>query len=172
MGDVLLAVPAARALLGQGKLVHWVLHRRWEALAEFLPARVHLVSGLTDVLPLARRLRALHPLRVHDLQGKGLSIFLTWAIGQPVTRYDKRSSAESLNAVLGKYPLRGSDPQPVWNRYLSTVAAEETSPNPTLVLSPAYLQECENFLTQDLHLKSRQFLAIHPGASHPGKILP
>ncbi len=170
MGDILLAVPAARALARCGADLHWVIHRRWEPLARFLPATVHLIGGAGDLLPLARRLRRMRPARVHDLQGKPLSLALGWLLGAPVTRYAKRPLAEQWAAAWGKYPLRGADPRPVWQRYLDTVGETAAPPDGRLTLS-ASVPAVDLFLREH-GLEPGSFVLVHPGASHPGKALP
>ena len=121
LGDVLLAIPVARALLARGDEVHWVLARRWAEFAPFIPAtRVHLFGGTRDLLPLARLLRRLQPTQVLDLQGKAASVLLSSCIGAPVRRYAKRGWREGLRAATGAWPLRDPDERPVWQRYWDT----------------------------------------------------
>lgn len=172
MGDILLAIPAARALLQQSDCdLHWVIHQRWKPLARFLPAKVHLIKGMSDLLPLVRRFRRLKPLRVHDLQGKLLSRAIVWLVRPPIaTRYIKRSWNEQLAALTNKYPLKTSDSRPVWKRFLDTVGLPNAQPDGSLVfgLSPTSVDN----LLNELGLQKYSFLILHPGASHPGKVLP
>ncbi|RCK79749.1 MAG: ADP-heptose--lipooligosaccharide heptosyltransferase II [Candidatus Ozemobacter sibiricus] len=171
LGDILLAVPAARALLRRGIDLHWVIHRRWAPLAPWLPATVHLLGGMGDLLPLARRLRTWRPGRVHDLQGKPLSLALGWLLGAPVTRYAKRPWAEQWAAMRGGYPLRGGDPRPVWQRYLATIGEPAAPPDGRLVMPASCSPRVDAFLHEH-GLASGAFVLIHPGAAHPGKVLP
>jgi len=172
MGDLLLAVPAARALAARGSQVEWVIHRRWSQLAPFLPARVHVWGKIGDLFPLARRLRALQPDRVHDLQGKIASIFLSTIIGTTVTRYRKRDCIENIRSAFGKYPLSGGEPRPVWQRYLETVGTPGAAPDGGLVFPSNRLLEAQNWLRTERGLEPYSYVLFHPGASQIGKILP
>jgi ADP-heptose:LPS heptosyltransferase len=172
MGDVLLAIPAARAL--KDTRLHWVLSRRWADLAPFLPARVHLVSSPADLLRTARQLRALAPEQVFDLQGKLSSRLLSWLLPGHHERLQKRSLAESWAVTCRRFPLVFADRRPVWQKYLATVQAPPEAfadPDPRLELSSACLAESRAFLRQH-DLPERRFVLFHPQASHPGKCLP
>ncbi len=172
MGDVLLAIPAARALARRYETIHWVLHRRWAELAEFLPAHAHLVSGVRDLLPLAKKLRraGVSPRAIFDLQGKALSHLLCIYMGGSAGRYSKRSATESWHAWRGRYPIRPHNPEPVWRKYLRTVQADDLqNPLAELVLTDTYLHECRRFLEQLAPTLASSFVMFHPGASHPGK---
>lgn len=172
MGDVLLAIPAARALAARHERVHWVLHERWADLAEFLPAQTHLVGSARDLLPLARRLRHEHPdaLAVYDLQGKPLSHLLCLLLGGADARYEKRTLAETWKAWRGDFPLQPLNPAPVWKRYLTTVQADNSAlPQPELIFTDDYLKDCRRFLREIAPDLPTSFVAFHPGASHAGK---
>lgn len=196
MGDLLLAIPAARALAARGSTVHWVIHRRWGALAPFLPARIHLFEGAGDLLPLAHRLRALRPSRVHDLQGKPASVILSSLLGAPVSRYRKRNWWDNIRSAIGEYPLRSSDSRPVWQRYLDTVGEGSAGiargghppslapaahnpirgegaapPDGGLVWAEGALAAAEAWARKEVGLEPGTFFLFHPGASHPGKVL-
>jgi len=173
LGDVLLAIPVARALQTRGEEVHWILGRRWAEFASFLPVdRVHLFGGTRDLLPLARRLRRLHPARVIDLQGKAASYLLSTLIGGPLRRYAKRHWREGLRAATGAWPLRDPDERPVWQRYWDTAGlpcSRETLPDGHLKLDTHAVSPA----TFDAGTASdTPLLLLHPGASQPGKVLP
>ncbi|NLI77323.1 MAG: glycosyltransferase family 9 protein [Candidatus Riflebacteria bacterium] len=172
MGDLLLAIPTARALAARGVEVHWVIHRRWGALAPFLPATVHLGGEAEGSLRLARRLRRRNPRRVLDLQGKPVSRLLSCLIGAPVARYGKRPWDEQWQALRGRYPLRPTDDRPVWRRYLDVAGVGGEAPDGRLDLSAARLAAAAAFLRDELGLAPHTFVLVHPGASHPGKALP
>lgn len=167
LGDVLLAIPVARALAARGEEVHWVLGRKWAAFARFLPAdRIHLFGGSRDLLPLARTIRRLKPARVIDLQGKPASIFLSAVAGSPVSRYIKRNWREGLRAAMGGWPLRDPDERQVWLRYWDTAGLPAT-PTP----APDGRLRLEEAPPSPYSFDVPPLL-IHPGASHPGKRLP
>ncbi|MFZ2956880.1 MAG: glycosyltransferase family 9 protein [Candidatus Ozemobacteraceae bacterium] len=174
MGDALLAIPTARALAEQGIEVHWVLSRKWAGLAAFLPAHIHFLDNASSLLPMARRLRRLHPAATHDLQGKPASMALSYLLGTSVDRYRKRDLGENFRAGLGRYPLRGSDPLPVWRRYLSSVGIDhlpDSHINASLNHPLPFLQEARTYLYQFVSPHSSPLL-LHPGASKVGKLLP
>ncbi|HOY65670.1 MAG TPA: glycosyltransferase family 9 protein [Candidatus Ozemobacteraceae bacterium] len=173
MGDVLLAVPTARALAAAGHEVHWVLHRRWAALAPVLPAaRVHLLGSAAELLPLARRLRRLEPEAVIDLQGKPASLALSALIGAPVSRYGKRPWREQIAAARGAYPIRPADPMPVWLRYARVAGVEARPEGALLELAEPGLREAAAWLAAEAGLEPGRFTLFHPSAAHPGKRIP
>lgn len=171
MGDILLAVPTLRALAARDVEVHLVIHQRWQAIAEFLPAVTHLFSGTGSLARLASDLRKLEPETVFDLQGKLASIALRNLINAPITRvFQKRSLNEQFQAIRGKYPLRLYDQRPVWQKYATTCGVKIDKPDPSLVISETYIDQCRELLTQ-LGLHEKKFIALHPHASKPGKEL-
>lgn len=173
MGDVLLAVPTARALARAGREVHWVLHRRWAALAPFLPAaHVHLLGSVHDLLPLAKRLRRLNPSRVIDLQGKPASIVLSALIGAPTRRYGKRPWREQLDAAQSRYPIRPSEPGQLWLKYAHTAEIEVSPDDALLELSDADRSSARAWLDREAGPAASHFIMLHPSAAHAGKILP
>ncbi len=173
MGDVLLAVPTARALARAGREVHWVLHRRWAALAPYLPAaRVHLLGGAHELLPLAKRLRRLNPSRVIDLQGKPASVILSALIGAPTRRYGKRTWREQMAAARNRYPIRPVDPGQVWLKYAETADIEAKPEDALLHLSEAHRAEAREWLVRETGTPAERFTLLHPAAAHPGKTIP
>jgi len=172
MGDVILAIPTVRALAGNGSRIHWILSGKWRHLATFLPAIVHTVDTFADFLRLARRLRALKPIRTHDLQGKFSSIFFSFLLGGRISRYRKRDLWENLKAAGGAFPLSNADTRPVWKRYMDTAEVGHFDPNPGLFLSEHYLHEVQMKILENLGLKPYSYTLCHPGASKPGKIFP
>lgn len=173
MGDVLLAVPTARALARAGREVHWVLHRRWAALAPFLPAaQVHLLDGARDLLSLAKRLRRLHPARVIDLQGKPASVILSTLIGAPTRRYGKRTWREQIAAARSRYPIRPADTEQVWLKYAHTAGVEAEPGDALLNLSEAHRTEAREWLARETGSPTERFTLLHPAAAHPGKTIP
>lgn len=173
MGDVLLAVPTARALANAGQEVHWVLHRRWAALAPFLPAaQVHLLGGAHDLLPLAKRLRRLHPSRVIDLQGKPASVILSSLIGAPTRRYGKRTWREQIDAARNRYPIRPADTGQVWMKYAQTAGVEPKPGDALLNLSEAHRTEAREWLAREAGSPAEGFTLLHPAAAHEGKTIP
>lgn len=173
MGDVLLAVPAARAMARAGSEVHWVLHRRWAALAGLLPATaVHLLGGARDLLPLAKRLRRLKPSRVVDLQGKPASIALSALIGAPTHRYGKRSWREQIDAAQSRYPIRPADTEQVWRRYARTAGVEANPSDALLNLPEAGIASAVDWLAREAGLEPGGFTMLHPSATHAGKKIP
>ncbi|HNW33409.1 MAG TPA: glycosyltransferase family 9 protein [Candidatus Ozemobacteraceae bacterium] len=172
MGDVLLAVPAARALARAGREVHWVLHRRWAALAPFLPAaHVHLLGGCRDLLLLAKQLRHLKPACTNDLQGKPLSVALSALLGTPIRRYGKRSLREQIRAARGEYPLRPADPEQVWLRYARAAGVEAKPEDARIELSEAGLLNAGAWLEREAGIGA-SFTLLHPAAAHAGKTIP
>jgi len=173
MGDVLLAVPTARALARTGREVHWVLHRRWAALAPFLPAaHVHLLGDGRELLSLAKRLRRLKPAGITDLQGKPLSIALSALLGAPVRRYGKRSWREQLRAARGEYPIRPADTEQVWLRYARTAGVEAKAEDARIELSGAGMAAAREWLVREAGMEPGTFALLHPAAAHAGKTMP
>lgn len=195
LGDVLLAIPAARALAAdRGASVHWVLDQRLQEIAAFLPAKVHLLGSWRDLLPCARRLRRLLPVRVHDLQGKIRARLLAGLLAVPCTRYQKRSLQENLRVFGGGYPLRPQWRTQVWQRYLEVVhsratgvfrpcsgldiagviqtAVDNRQPASFLRFPDTYSLQVTQPLLAQHGLVHGAFTIIHPEASHPGKVIP
>lgn len=173
MGDVLLAVPTARALVRAGQEVHWVLHERWAALAPFLPAaQVHLLGGAGDLLPLAKRLRQLHPSRVVDLQGKPASVVLSALIGAPVRRYGKRPWTEQIAAARNRYPIRPSGSEQVWLKYARTAEVAPLPDDALLNLPDACRAAARGWLERETGAPAERFTILHPAAAHLGKTIP
>lgn len=172
MGDILLAIPVLRALALNGSEVHLVIHQRWQQLAGFFPAKVHLYTGTGGLLKLVNELKLLKPRAVYDLQGKLASIAIRSMLAAPITRvYQKRSFGEQFSALRGSYPLRVADTKPVWQKYGMACGIELPNPDPRLELTEEYLQECEKLLA-DLDLRKKDFVALHPSASKSGKEFP
>ncbi|NCB40388.1 MAG: hypothetical protein EOM80_16635 [Erysipelotrichia bacterium] len=172
MGDILLTVPTLRAIASRGVEVHLVINDRWKDLAKLMPANVHLFSGTGSLIKLAARLKSLSPGAVFDLQGKLSTIALRNLINAPITRiYQKRSFTEQLMALRKKYPIRLFDQRPVWQKYAETCGVEVTNPDPSLVLTSEYLDQCRQVL-HNTGLKEKKFIFVHPEASKPGKELP
>lgn len=173
MGDVLLAVPTARALAKAGQEVHWVLHQRWAALAPYLPAaRVHLLGGAHELLPLAKRLRRLNPSRTIDLQGKPASVILSALIGAPTQRYDKRTWREQFAAARKRYPIRPADPGQVWLKYAQTANVEAKPEDALLHLSETHRTAAREWLAREAGTTAERFTLLHPAAAHAGKTIP
>ncbi len=172
MGDILLAVPVLRALGRAGFETVLVINRKWKELRPFLPGRVVLLNEGPGLMVTARHLRRLAPDRVIDLQGKFSSRFLSLLLAAPTVRYRKRDIFENLRWGIGRYPLRGGDPDPVWKRYLRTAGFPDEKPDPGLDLPPAQLAESREFLGRETGADPGSIILIHPGASHPGKIFP
>lgn len=171
MGDILLTVPALRAMSAREAEVHLVIHQRWQAIAEFLPAKVHFFSGTGSLIKLAAELRNLNAEAVFDLQGKIGSVALRNLVNAPITRtYQKRSLNEQFQAMRGKYPLRFYDQRPVWQKYATICGVGIEKPDPSLILTDEYLKQSRELLTQ-LDLSEKKFIALHPHASNPGKEL-
>jgi ADP-heptose:LPS heptosyltransferase len=172
MGDILLTVPTLRAIAARGVEPHLVIGQKWQALAEFLPAVVHVYNGTGSLIRLAAELKKLSPKAVFDLQGKLSSIALRNLVSAPISRaYQKRSLSEQLMTVRGKYPLRFSDQRPVWQKYAATCGVEANADDASLNLSDAYLAECHSMLAAS-EINPENFIAIHPDASKPGKEIP
>ncbi|MBI3038682.1 glycosyltransferase family 9 protein [bacterium] len=172
LGDVLLAVPTARALAQNGAEVHWVLSSKWAEISPFLPAtRVHTLNGISDLPFLSRRLRALKPIKTYDLQGKVISNLLALFLGAPSKYYSKRSLRESFRIALGRYPLECS-PNPVWKRYLNTIGNPDQLPDARLTIPENYLAYCKKWLSESIPYRPENLVLFHPGASKPGKVLP
>ncbi len=169
MGDILLTIPTLRAIAREGVETHLVINSRWQQLAGFLPAHVHLFSGTGNLVKLARELKSLNPRALFDLQGKLATIALRNLVNAPITRiYQKRSLGEQFMALRRQYPLRFFDQRPVWQKYAETCGVEVSKPDPSLNLSDAYLAECRE-LAREAGLSSKGFILIHPEASKPGK---
>ena len=171
MGDVLLTVPVLRALAANDTEVHLVINERWNALSEFLPAKIHTYKGTTSLIKLANELKHLNPESLFDLQGKLSTIALRTLIGAPVTRvYQKRTWGEQLQAIGHRYPLRLSDERPVWQKYADTCGVSIDKPDASLNMTSEYLDECRKLLAFT-GLKEKSFIFIHPEASKPGKAM-
>lgn len=172
MGDILLAIPALRAMAARDVEVHLVIGKRWQALAGFLPAKVHVFAGTGGLIRLAAELKKLNARAVFDLQGKLSSIAIRTLVNAPITRsYQKRNLSEQFTAVRGKYPLRFTDQRPVWQKYASTCGVDVDNPDPSLTMTEAYIAECRQILKLN-GLEEKKFIAIHPDASKPGKEIP
>jgi heptosyltransferase-2 len=172
MGDILLTIPTLREMAKRNIEIHLVINARWQALADFLPARVHTFSGTGCLIKLAKELKALAPGSVFDLQGKLATIALRNLINAPITRvYQKRSLGEQLQALRRQYPLRFYDQRPVWQKYAEICGIEIDRPDASLNLSDSYLDECKE-LANKAGLNQNGYILIHPEASMPGKILP
>ena len=171
MGDVLLTVPTLRAMAASGIETHLVINSRWQQLAGFLPAKVHLFSGTGSLIRLARELKSLNPGAVFDLQGKLATVALRNLINAPIPRsYQKRTLGEQFMALRRQYPLRFYDQRPVWQKYAETCGVEITTTDPLLVLTDEYLLECEK-IAEAAGLQKKRYILIHPEASKPGKEL-
>ncbi|MEW6709722.1 MAG: glycosyltransferase family 9 protein [Candidatus Riflebacteria bacterium] len=172
MGDILLTVPCLRELEKSGIETHLVINRRWHELARFLPARVHFFDHPTDLLRLALTLNRLDAGALHDLQGKLATIALKLMVRTPKqTCYQKRSLSEQLQVLRGNFPLRFADQRPVWQKYAETCGRNIEKPDPTIVLTPDFIERSKIDLA-GLNLAPHGFFALHADASHPGKVLP
>jgi ADP-heptose:LPS heptosyltransferase len=172
MGDILLTIPALRKLKERGCEPHLVIHQRWKAIADFLPAKIHYFTGAADLLKLAAQLNSLKPSAVHDLQGKAATIALRLLIrAERKTVYQKRSLPEQFKAIFKNYPLIFSDQRPIWQKYMQTCGLPYGNPDPSLVLSESYMAEARQLLT-GFGLTPQQFFLLHADASKPGKELP
>lgn len=172
MGDILLTVPTLRALLKNGIEVHLVISGRWAQIGEFLPAQVHYYNGTGTLIKLAGQLKKLHARAVFDLQGKLSTIALRSLLRAPITRvYQKRKMSEQLLALRGQYPLRFSDGRPIWQKYGEICGVNLDKPDASLNLTTDYLDTCRKIL-QELGLKEKNFILLHPDASKPGKQMP
>jgi ADP-heptose:LPS heptosyltransferase len=172
MGDILLTIPALRKLKERGCEPHLVIHQRWKAIADFLPAKIHYFTGAADLLKLAAQLNSLKPSAVHDLQGKAATIALRLLIrAERKTVYQKRSLPEQFKAIFKNYPLIFSDQRPIWQKYMQTCGLPYGNPDPSLVLSESYMAEARQLLT-GFGLTPQQFFLLHADASKPGKDLP
>lgn len=171
MGDILLTVPALRAMAANDVEVHLVINSRWQALTNFLPACIHLFKGTGSMINLGKELKSLNPRALFDLQGKISTIALRTIIGAPITRvYQKRSLNEQFQAISRQYPLRLFDQRPVWQKYAEVCGVDVSDPDPSLNISESYLDECKKVL-QATGLEENKFVLIHPEASKPGKEL-
>lgn len=172
MGDILLTVPTLRAIASRGVDIHLVINSRWQQLADFLPAQVHLYAGTGSLIRLAGKLKSLNPKAVFDLQGKLSTIALRSLINAPITRiYQKRTIGEQFMAISRKYPLRFFDQRPVWQKYAEVCGVDIETPDPSLVLTDSYREECRKLATE-AGLEERKFILIHPEASKTGKEIP
>lgn len=171
MGDILLTVPTLRALAANDTEVHLVINERWKALAEFLPAKIHLYEGTSSLIYLANELKKLKPEALFDLQGKLSTIALRTLINAPITRvYQKRTLIEQFRAIGHKYPLRLSDNRPVWQKYADTCGVTIEKPNASLDFTNEYIEKCKKIL-ESFGLKEKSFIFIHPEASKAGKVM-
>lgn len=171
MGDILLAIPAARALAAAGKTVHWVISSKWAGLLPFLPAQVHLLSGVSSLAGVWRDLNNAGVSRVHDLQGKLISVALSAALAVETRRYGKRPLREAVRASLGLYPLLPSDTRPVWQRYLDTVGCAGAAPDGEIV-RPEWFERETRALLDSLGLGFDGYFVVHSQASHAPKVIP
>lgn len=172
MGDILLAVPALRAMAANGVEAHLVIGKRWQPLADFLPAETHIFAGTGSLIKLAAKLIKLCPRAVFDLQGKLSSIALRTLINAPIMRsYQKRDLHEQIFAARGKYPLRFIDQRPIWQKYAATCGVNVSNPDPFLNITEPYLDECRDIL-KAFGLTEKGFIALHPDASWAGKEIP
>jgi ADP-heptose:LPS heptosyltransferase len=176
LGDVLLAIPTVRALENSGRRVFWLIGERLSALAPLLPGHVRCLStrltgSPSALLPTIRRLKSVHPRRILDLQGKPVTFAVSLLIGGKVSRYQKRPLPEQIAAGRGRYPVRGSDPRPVWQRYANTCGLSLDAPDGSL-RQPPDLSGSEFSEIRAAGLTPGHYLVIHPEASHAPKRLP
>lgn len=171
MGDILLTVPLLKELSKQ-HFVHMVINSRWQPLAPFLPAQVHIYKGINNLLKLTRQLQKFNPCKVYDLQGKIASIAITKLLrAEQKNFYKKRTISEQLFALQKKYPIQLSDPRPIWQKYAEVAGIQLKNPDPLLELSQDYIDAATTFIKQ-FGLAPQKFVAIHRTASKPGKVLP
>ena len=172
MGDILLTIPTLRALEKQGYEVHLVINSKWKALAEFLPAKIHLFYGASDILRLSAELRKLKPQVVYDLQGKLSTVLMRNLLGTAVSGvYKKRELSEQIQVFRNQIPFRFQNQKQVWLKYAETCGVKALAEDAELNLSDEYIKECEEIAEKE-GLKPYDFVLIHPEASKAGKEIP
>lgn len=172
MGDILLTIPTLRAIADKGVEPHIVIHKKWEALAPFLPANTHIYRGTGNLLKTVNKLKLLKPDALYDLQGKAATVAIRALLSPPIVRvYQKRTFTETIMVSTNRYPLRFIDSQPVWKKYLITCGLPYEQPNPLLELKADYLQQTCDFLASQ-NLVPHKYFVIHPDASYKAKQIP
>lgn len=173
MGDILLTLPALLGLQQKhGQKPILVTGSKWQALKPFLPANVKILQKKTDLLFMAKELKRNKPKSVFELQGKIISLALASMIAAPQTEiYKKRNLKEQFQAISKRFPIKLSDPRPVWKKYAEVCGVEPLCPEKLLVFPEDYEEQTYKLL-EKCHLEPNKYILIHPFASKPGKVLP
>lgn len=171
IGDILLLTPLLRALRRKHPDARLTVVTRtgFAPLLDRNP-RISQVIGwdpLTSLPELGRRLRDLGFTHRLDLHDSLRSRMLRWHAGGRWTTYPKHRLARA--ALIHTHRDRYRDRRPVAERYFDAAAGLEVTPDGgslEMFLSRADLEAAEGFLAARGLGRSRQLVAIAPGAAH------
>jgi len=171
IGDILLLTPLLRALRRKHPDARLTVVTRtgFAPLLERNP-RISQVIGwdpLTPLPELGRRLRDLGFTHRLDLHDSLRSRMLRWHAGGRWTTYPKHRLARA--ALIHTHRDRYRDRRPVAERYFDAAAGLEVTPDGgslEMFLSRADLEAAEGFLAARGLGRSRQLVAVAPGAAH------
>ena len=171
IGDILLLTPLVRALRRKHPDARLTVVTRtgFAPLLERNP-RISEVIGwdpLTSLSDLGRRLRDLPFTHRLDLHDSVRSRLLRWHAGGPWTTYPKHRLARA--ALIHTHRDLYRDRRPVAERYFDAARGLDVTPDGgslEMFLSRADLEAAEGFLTARGLGRSRQLIAVAPGAAH------
>jgi heptosyltransferase-2 len=171
IGDILLLTPLVRALRRKHPDARLTVVTRtgFAPLLERNP-RISEVIGwdpLTSLSDLGRRLRELPFTHRLDLHDSVRSRLLRWHAGGPCTTYPKHRLARA--ALIHTHRDLYRDRRHVAERYFDAARGLEVTPDGgslEMFLSRADLEAAEGFLTARGLGRSRQLIAVAPGAAH------
>ena len=171
IGDILLLTPLVRALRRKHPEARLTVVTRtgFAPLLERNP-RISEVIGwdpLTSLSDLGRRLRGLEFTHRLDLHDSVRSRLLRWHAGGPWTTYPKHRLARA--ALIHAHRDLYRDRRHVAERYFDAARGLEVTPDGgslEMFLSRGDLEAAEGFLAARGLGRSRQLIAVAPGAAH------
>lgn len=171
IGDILLLTPLVRALRRKHPDARLTVVTRtgFAPLLERNPRISEVISWdpLTSLSDLGRRLRGLEFTHRLDLHDSVRSRLLRWHAGGPWTTYPKHRLARA--ALIHTHRDLYRDRRHVAERYFDAARGLDVTPDGgslEMFLSKADLEAAEGFLAARGLGRSRQLIAVAPGAAH------